>query len=376
MGEVKKIQVEARHGRLLNQKMKPYVVLQYLMKETDENHLVTAYDIVGYLEACGIDAERRSIYKDIEAINRAVLMLEEECTIQEAEEMLMDEENEELKLIHYDKSRKGFYVKDRHFDPSDIRLLAECVYSAKFIAQGQAERLVGVVSEFVSKHQAYTIKHDALLTDRVKTNNKQVLRNIGAINDAMSRQVMGEPHTPEKIKFKYVDYTIDNLDKPQARRKGEWYVVSPWRLLINDGNYYLMGFDDKYQKILTFRVDRMEDVRMTGLPRDGEEEATATAINKYAQQSFSMFGGETQRVKIRFDNKMLGSVLDRFGRSAVVYTKEDDEHFVLTADVKVSEQFYGWLLGFGRKAQLIYPQTAVDEFKSYLDRVRDLYESC
>ena len=44
MGEVKRIQVEARHGRKQNQKMKPYVVLQYLMKETDENHLVTAYD--------------------------------------------------------------------------------------------------------------------------------------------------------------------------------------------------------------------------------------------------------------------------------------------------------------------------------------------
>ena len=58
------------------------------MKETDENHLVTAYDIAGYLEACGIDAERRSIYKDIEEINKAVLMMEEECTIQEAEEML------------------------------------------------------------------------------------------------------------------------------------------------------------------------------------------------------------------------------------------------------------------------------------------------
>ena len=78
MGEVKKIQVEAKHGRKQNQKMKPYVVLQYLMKETDENHLVTAYDIAGYLEACGIDAERRSIYKDIEEINKAVLMMEEE----------------------------------------------------------------------------------------------------------------------------------------------------------------------------------------------------------------------------------------------------------------------------------------------------------
>ena len=90
----------------------------------------------------------------------------------------------------------------------------------------------------------------------------------------------------------------------------------------------------------------------------------------------SMFGGETQRVKIRFENKMLGTVLDRFGRLAVVYTKEDEKHFVLTADVKVSEQFYGWLLGFGRKAQLVYPATAVEDFKAYLNTVMGLYESC
>lgn len=362
MGEIKKMEIPPNYGRHKNQKMKPYIVLQYLLKETDENHLLNAYQIVGYLESCGIDAERRSIYKDIEEINKANLMLEEECTIDEAEEMLADEE---LKLIHYDKHNKGFYVKDRHFDASDIRLLAECVYSAKFIAKGQAERLVGVVSEFASKHQV--VKHDALLTDRVKTDNKQVLRNISAINEAMQ--------TPEKIKFKYVDYTIDNLYTPKARRKGEWYIVSPWRLLINDGYYYLMGFDDKYKKILTFRVDRMIEVAGTGQPRDGEEDAAATEISKYAQQSFSMFGGETQRVKIRFVNRMLGTVIDRFGRSGVVYKKEDENHFVLTADVKVSDQFYGWLLGFGKMAKLIYPETAVNDFRAYLDKVRELYES-
>ena len=57
------------------------------------------------------------------------------------------------------------------------RLLAECVYSAKFIAEGQAKRLVErVICDFISTHQAEKIKHDALLTDRVKTNNKAVLR--------------------------------------------------------------------------------------------------------------------------------------------------------------------------------------------------------
>lgn len=68
-------------GRKADQKMKPYLVYQYLLRNTDENHFVTAEELVGYLQACGIDAERRSIYKDIEAINKALLLLENDGTI-------------------------------------------------------------------------------------------------------------------------------------------------------------------------------------------------------------------------------------------------------------------------------------------------------
>ena len=101
--------VEAKHGKQVNQKIKPYVVLQYLLKESDENNVKSAYDIIEFLELCGISAERRSIYRDIEEINRVSLMLEEEITIDEAEEMLFDDEEDALKLIVYDKSKKGFY---------------------------------------------------------------------------------------------------------------------------------------------------------------------------------------------------------------------------------------------------------------------------
>ena len=52
-------------GKRLNQKLKPYVVLQYLLKNTDENFIASAQDIVAYLQECGIDAERRSVYRDI-----------------------------------------------------------------------------------------------------------------------------------------------------------------------------------------------------------------------------------------------------------------------------------------------------------------------
>ena len=75
-------------------------------------------------------------------------------------------------------------MRQRHFDLNAIRLLAE--------------RLVNVVSEFVSEEQAQTIRRDALLTDRVKTDNRSVLNNVSTINEAMSKVLDGQKHKPEK----------------------------------------------------------------------------------------------------------------------------------------------------------------------------------
>ena len=367
----KQMIVEAQHGRKPYQKEKPFVVLQYLLKHTDENHVASAYDIIAFLEECGIYAERRSIYRDIDEINRVLWMMENDATMEEAEAAITDDAE---RAVVYDKSRKGFYVCQRHYDINDIRLLAECVYSAKFIVQGQADRLVNkVICSFVSEKQASTIKHDALLTDRVKTNNKSVLNNISAINDAMSKTLDGQKHEPEKISFKYLEYTIDNLDKPKEGRGGERYVVSPYRLLINDGNYYLMGFDDKYQEIRVYRVDRMADVRFTGEPREGQEAAELTAINKYAQQSFSMFGGDTERVTVRFQNRSMNTVIDRFGKKGAVYSKLDSGHFTITADIKISDQFFTWICGFGKRAKILSPEPVVKRFEVFLDKIREMY---
>ena len=367
------IQKQAQHGKKPNQKVKPYVVLQYLLRSTDENHVATAMDIVAYLEECAISAERRSIYRDIEEINRVALMLDEDCTIDEAAEMLEHDETDDLKLVVYDKRQKGFYVRQRKFDLNDIRLLAECVYSAKFISQGQADRLAEVVCEFVSEHQAEKIRHNAFLTDRVKTNNRQVLSNIAAINEAMSRKIDGRPHTPEKISFQYLKYSITDMSKQVERRHGAKYIVSPFQLLINDGNYYLLAFDDRSKAMRTYRVDRMKNVSLSGEPRAGEEAFQKIDLKTYTQRVFSMYGGEEKLVQIRFINPLLDAVVDRFGTKDVQYSRVDDSHFCVSAKVEISDQFFGWLLGFGKKAKLIYPEEVLNSFREFMDKIRDMY---
>ena len=365
---------EPKHGKQVNQKVKPYVVLQYLLKNSDENNVVTAYDIIAFLEKCGINAERRSIYRDIEEINKVSLMLEtKDCTIYEAEEMLLDDEDNELKLVVYDKAKKGFYVRQRHFDLNDIRLLAESIYSAKFLTEGQAKRLVDVVCEFVSEKQAEKITHNAFLTDRVKTNNKSVLNNISIINEAMSKEIDVEKHTPEKISFKYLKYSIDDIGKQVERGHGAKYIVSPFQLLINDGNYYLLAYDDYSKDMRTYRVDRMKNVAFTGEPREGETAFKEIDLKTYTQRVFSMYGGEQKRVTLRFINPLLDTVVDRFGTAGVLYNKVDDRHFTVSAKVEISDQFFGWLLGFGKKVKVIAPDDITEQFKAYLDKIREMY---
>ena len=363
--------IEAKHGKQNNQKMKPYLVLQYLLKNTDENHTQSAYDIMEYLGECGISSERRSIYSDIEEINKINLMIEQDYLLEEAEEVLSEGYDED-KLILYDKSKKGFYIRQRHFDFDDIRLLAECVYSSKFISEKQSKKLIDVVCDFVSEHQAEKIKHNAFLSDRVKTNNDRIYGNIMTINDAMSMRIEGESHTPEKISFKYMKYSIDNLNNQIERRKGEKYIVSPFQLLINDGNYYLLAYDEK-QKMKTFRVDRMKDVRFTNIPREGDEVFYKIDLKSYTKRVFSMYGGKEQIITLKFITPLLDTVIDRFGTNGVKYSKSDENHFSITARVEVSDQFYGWLLGFGKRVQIVSPPEAKEEFAAYLDKIREMY---
>ncbi len=361
-------ELESGHGRKNNQKLKPYLVLQYLLRYTDEDNVASASDIIDFLDECGIYAERRSIYRDIEDINRIMWLLENESSVEEAEAALAADDTE--RLVQYDRSRKGFFVRQPRFDLDDIRILAECVYSAKFISQGQAERLVDVITEFVSVHQADKIKQNSFLTDRVKTNNKQVLNNISHINEAVSTK----KHTPEQISFKYLKCSINNVNESLERRNGSRYVVSPYKLLINEGNYYLLAFESRSQKIKTYRVDRMKDVQLLGKPREGAEAFAAVEIETYAQRTFSMFGGDTQRVTIYFINPLLDTVVDRFGTANVTYGKVDDNHFSINTKVNVSEQFFSWLCSFGKRARLVSPAPVVEEFRQFLDKIRNIYE--
>ena len=123
----------------------------------------------------------------------------------------------------------------------------------------------------------------------------------------------------------------------------------------------------------TYRVDRMKDVRRTKKPRDGADAFFQIDLRTYTKRVFSMFGGERKTVSIRFINPLLDAVVDRFGTKDANYSRSDDGHFTVTAEVEISDQFFGWILGFGKKAKILYPDAVLDQFRAYMDKIREMY---
>ena len=108
-------------------------------------------------------------------------------------------------------------------------------------------------------------------------------------------------------------------------------------------------------------------------PRDGEDEFKQLDLRTYTKRVFSMYGGEQRLVEIRFINPLLDAVVDRFGTKDVQYAKVDETHFSVTAKVEISDQFFGWILGFGKKAKILYPDAVLDQFRAYMDKIREMY---
>ena len=292
------------------QKLKTLYVAEYLKRFTDEDHTVIVEEIEDYLSGeCGIEAERRSIQRDIKILR---------------DEFGMD--------IECKKGSKYYRLKSRQFDFDDLCLLAECAYSAKFISKDKAKQLVSSLGQFGSDYQAEQLEEEVFLCDRVKTTQTDAMKTVRKIKAAMAVKVDGKPHTPQKISFQYLRHTIDNINATVERRGGKEYVVSPYKLLINEGNYYLLAFSDRYQEIRTYRVDRMKNVKLLPEGREGAGAYSEIDIEAYTRNVFSMFSGEKQRVQLRFSLNLLDVVIERFGTgSDTTYFPDGKEHFINSA---------------------------------------------
>ncbi|MBQ6825644.1 MAG: WYL domain-containing protein [Clostridia bacterium] len=348
-------------GRSYNQRHKALLVFQILLRQTDKDHPLKIGEIKKQLSNYGIEANVHSIGRDIKELQR----LYSAEVINDFDEV---EDGERIPYkIEYDGSgERGYKVTKRPCKFSDLQLLVECIHSARFISQKQEKRLFETIAEFCSEWQYQDLNNETYLVDRSKTNNNNILSYINTINAAIKEN--------KKIKFKYMKYTLQNREAQTPRRNGAFYTVSPFKILINEGNFYLLAYNGKY--ITTYRIDRMDNVIKSIELREGAEFYKDINMQDFTKRVFSMFGGEEKNVTIRFTNDLLDIVIDRFGANGASYTPDDDKHFKIHVNVEVSNMFYSWICGFRKKATILNPPEVVEDFKTFLADINQKYESC
>ena len=322
-----------------NQKLKLLYLMRYLLQNSDEAHPVSIAQMIAELEKHGISAERKSIYDDLEALRTFG-----------------------LDLVQIKGRTTGYYIGQRDFELPELKLLVDSVQSSKFITQGKTLQLIKKIESLTSSFDAQLLQRQVYVRNRVKSMNESVYYNVDEISTAITRD--------RKIRFQYFEYTVSK--ERRFRRGGAWYAVSPFALMWDDENYYLLAWDEDAGKLKHYRVDKMARISALEDRRQGKEAFAGVDMSAYSQKVFGMFAGQAQTVRLRFASHLAGAVIDRFGRE-VMMIADGEEQFTVSLEVVVSPQFFAWVFGFGTEAEILAPEAVRNEAKAIALNIAELY---
>ena len=252
----------------------------------------------------------------------------------------------------------SFFMGNRQFEVPELKLLVDAVSSSRFISAGKSEKLIDKISSLGSIYQKEQIKPRIYAADRIKTDNPQLYYVIDKLIEAVQ--------TNRQVRFQYTEYDADK--SKVLRNDGEIYVNSPYGCLWNDDFYYLIGYSEKHQKVIAFRVDRIIDLEILDEPSLPKPENFV--MSDYARKIIEMFDGEEQDVELVCDNGLMKSVIDKFGEN--IHTERiNDDQFKVVVTVAASKTFYAWCFRFAGQMKIAGPRKVK---KQYLEMAKKILE--
>lgn len=325
---------------LSRQKQKLLTMKKLFESNTDENHSITGAKLIETLAQEGIKAERKTIYDDIKTLCDSGMNIE----------------------VTKDGHSNAYYLGERTFQDEELFVLADAVASCRFLTKKKSQELIKKIQTLTSEYKAKQLRRLVYVDNRTKNFNEQIYYAINKIQAGIFDGV--------EIRFRYTEF---NPDKKQIlKHGGEVYGVSPYSLVWENDNYYLVCYCNKHEKICRYRVDRMINVEVTDTPvKPMTDEDKQEVANM--QSLYGMYGGEPVSVTMQFDNSLANVVIDKFGMNCHPHRNSDDT-FCLTADVQIAPTFWGWFFQFGSKAKIIAPESIVEQAKQYIDVLNENYK--
>ena len=298
-----------------SQKLKLLNLAKMLYERTDESHGLTCPEIIAGLAEAGIEAERKSVYRDLDALRDFGLDI--------------------AKLPTYPVS---YALVSRTFTAAELMLLTDAVQSSRFLTVRMAHRLTEGLASLGSCHQAAALSTNVHVEGRIKMQNESVFHHVDTLPEAIRRP----------------------------------YCETPVCLIYSEGCYYLIAYNEKHDSFPSYRVDRMQGLRITDEAAVRNERIATFDAAAYTSRTFSMFGGETTPATLLVEESVMSAIIDRFGKD-VESAPVDATHARVHVTVAASPVFFGWLAQFGTAVRLEAPSALARQYAEYLRDIADSY---
>ena len=318
-----------------NKKGRLLALQQYMYRYTDEDHPATTQELIDEMGKLGYKANRKTIKDDIDILTKF-----------------------DTDIVTNVSRGNSFFMGERRFELPELKLLVDAVSSSRFISTGKSDVLIRKISSIASVYQQEQITPRIYTTDRIKTDNTQLYYVVDKLIEAVQQK--------KKVRFQYQEYDADK--NKILRGDGEIYINSPYGCLWNDDYYYLLGYSDKRDKVVTFRIDRIIDLEV--MEENAVPEPEQFIIAEYVKTSIEMYDGKEQQVELLCDNELMKSVVDRFGE-AIQTERISKNKFKATVTVAASRTFYAWAFRFAGQMQIVSPEVMRQE---YMEMARKVIE--
>lgn len=306
-----------------------------ILKETDEFSPITTNAIVKNLKLYGIEAERKSVLRDIATLTDYGYDI----------------------LLHSD-NKLGYYIASRDFEDWELKVLCDAVMGSRFLTVSDKDNLIKKISNLSSKTGKSLLRGTLLSINNSINESNQTKIFIDKIMTAVK---LGK-----KVEFKYVK-TNQKLKK-EYKRDGWVYLVNPYSLIWKDDKYYLIGNYDKYNDLSFYRLDKIRDLVICedkAKPLSdvlGKDEKRK--LSEYIEKTIYTYSGDKVSLTLKTYDYMIDDLVDYFGKTIHIQKKED--YLLVSVQTVLSKGLYYWLMQFGEHITVISPEEVRAEFKKRL----------
>lgn len=308
---------------------------EILKKYSDEKHILSADDIRRKLKTVyGVDMERRAIYRNIEALRDL-----------------------DIEIEGYTDNREGYYLVNRMFDTSDVRLLCDAVASSDIISSDISKSIMEKLIDTQSVYESSMIKRLIYVKDSYKKVNGSLFYNIDLLNVAINQGI--------KVSIKEITVNYDM----ESVISNEEIIISPYATCWAAGEYYLIVKQEGEKDLSHFRVSKISDIKL--LERPIEMFFGGINPEEYAQKYIINKGEYRLGYDLEIKLDLWEDVVETFGENISVKGQYGD--MIRIRINTIHSKIFDYITSNLGKCIVVGPKNFKDEIRNYLYDAYGMY---